>query len=115
MGWILEREVNQAVFLELIADQPVQGFTNGDFFGSMRRDIQEAILLRSERKRILKEGPSNTLLGNLFEEEEGEEANIYVVEVTKAEAEVATEEMHAQARLFSAYRLDTPFGWILAG
>ncbi|CAM6089385.1 unnamed protein product [Calypogeia fissa] len=75
----------------------------------MRREIQEAILTRSKRKRILKEGP-NTMLGNLFEEEEGEEANIFVVEATKAkatdvEAEDTIEGFH-DARLCSAFRTD---------
>ncbi|CAM6098717.1 unnamed protein product [Calypogeia fissa] len=70
----------------------------------MRRDIQEAILVRSKRKRILKEGP-NTMLGNLFEEEDGEEANIFVAEATEAEAKVATKEIQ-EVRAFPAYRSD---------
>ncbi|CAM6082167.1 unnamed protein product [Calypogeia fissa] len=102
-GWILGRDVDQVVFPEVMAEkfwnQPVQGFTNGDLFGSMRRDIQEAILLRSKRKWIPKEGPSN-LLGILFGEEDGEEskANIFATEV-----EVCEEELQ-ETSLVSSYR-----------
>ncbi|CAM6097832.1 unnamed protein product [Calypogeia fissa] len=65
----------------------------------MRRDIQEAILLRSKRKWILKEGPSN-LLGILFGEEDGEEskANIFATEV-----EVCEEKLQ-ETSLVSSYR-----------
>ncbi|CAM6127397.1 unnamed protein product [Calypogeia fissa] len=106
LGWILGREVDQSVFPKLMVEkfwnQPVQGFTNEHLFGSMRRDIQETILLRSKRKRILKEGP-NTMLGNLFEDDEREEANLYAIEA--AEAEAAIEELE-EMRLVLAYRSD---------
>ncbi|CAM6097340.1 unnamed protein product [Calypogeia fissa] len=101
--WILGRDVDQVIFPEVMAKKfsnlPVQGFTNGDLFGSMRRDIQEAILLRSKRKWILKEGPSN-LLGILFGEEDGEEskANIFATKV-----EVCEEELQ-ETSLVSSYR-----------
>ncbi|CAM6120886.1 unnamed protein product [Calypogeia fissa] len=61
--------------------------------------------MRSKRKRILKEGPTNTLLGNLFEEEERDKVNIYAIEAVEAKAEVATKEMQ-EARLFSTFRSD---------
>ncbi|CAM6101892.1 unnamed protein product [Calypogeia fissa] len=90
-GWILERDVDQVVFPEVMAEkfwnQPVEGFTNGDLFGSMRRDIQEAILLRSKRKWILREEPSN-MLGILFGEEEGEsKADVFATAVDVVEEE----------------------------
>ncbi|CAM6126626.1 unnamed protein product [Calypogeia fissa] len=102
LGWILGRDVDQLVFPEVMAEkfwnQLVQGFTNGDLFGSMRRDIQEAILLRSKRKRILREGSSN-MLGILFGEEEGEsKANVFAAAVD------AIEEESQEASLVSTYR-----------
>ncbi|CAM6104668.1 unnamed protein product [Calypogeia fissa] len=57
--------------------------------------------MRSKRKRILKEDP-NTMLGNLFEEEDGEEANIFVAEAIEAEAKVATEEIQELEDTMSA-------------
>jgi hypothetical protein len=60
-GWILGRDVEQAIEPESIADkfwkQEARGFTNEEFFGSLRRDIQEAILTRAKKKRFYKEGP----------------------------------------------------------
>ncbi|CAM6105451.1 unnamed protein product [Calypogeia fissa] len=64
----------------------------------MRKDIQEAILLRSKRKRILREGPNN-MLGILFGEEEGEsKANVFAGVVD------AVEEESREASLVSTYR-----------
>ncbi|CAM6114259.1 unnamed protein product [Calypogeia fissa] len=100
--WILGRDVDQLVFPKVMAEkfwnQPVQGFINGDLFGSMRRNIQEAILLRSKRKRILRKGPSN-MLGILFGEEKGEsKADVFaaVVDVVEEESQ--------EASLVSTYR-----------
>ncbi|CAM6128241.1 unnamed protein product [Calypogeia fissa] len=73
----------------------------------MRRDIQEAILLRSRRKWILKEGPSN-LLGILFGEEDDEEskANIFATEVEVCESEELQETSLVSSYRSSKNRLD---------
>ena len=55
-GWKISRDLEQALDPEVIADkfwnQQVQGITNADLFGGMRKDVQNAILDRSKRKRI---------------------------------------------------------------
>ncbi|CAM6092801.1 unnamed protein product [Calypogeia fissa] len=62
-------------------------------------------MLRSKRKRILKEGPINALFEYFFEKDEGkgDETNIYVVEAVEDEVETTIEEMQEMG-FCSAYR-----------
>ena len=99
-GWILGRDVEQSVEPEKIADkfwrQEARGFTNEEFFGSLRRDIQEAILTRSKKKRFYKEGP-HALAGGMedFDNEEKVESTVWAIQAEATKVEV--DSFHAKS------------------
>ena len=97
-GWVLGRDVEQAIEPESIADkfwkQEARGFTNEEFFGSLRRDIQEAILTRAKKKRFYKEGPY-ALAGEVEDSDNEEEMERSVCTLQ------AEEKKHGEASLKS--------------
>ena len=103
LGWILGRDVEQAIEPESIADkfwkQEARGFTNEEFFGSLRRDIQEAILTRAKKKRFYKEGPY-ALVGEVEDSDnEGEmESSICILQAAeKKDGKTTLERIEVEA------------------
>lgn len=86
-GWVLGRDIEREIEPEVIAQnfwkQEVQGFTNEELFGCMRKDIQESILAKARKKRVYKEGPQSLLSGVVKEQEQLEE-NTYLANVWEA-------------------------------
>jgi hypothetical protein len=60
-GWLLSRDVEMELDPQAIAQkfwkQEVSGFSNEEFFGSMRREVQDIILSKAKKKRFYREGP----------------------------------------------------------
>ena len=90
-GWVLGRDVEQTIEPEKIADkfwkQEARGFTNEEFFGGLRRDIQEAVLTRAKKKRFYKEGP-HALAGEMedSDNEGGVESSICTLQAEEDKA-----------------------------
>ena len=58
--------------------QEVKGFTNDEFFGSLRKDVQDLILSKAKKKRFYKEGPHSM---HVQEANEDEEVSTYGLEI----------------------------------
>jgi hypothetical protein len=89
-GWLLSREVEMELDPQEIAKkfwkQVVTGFSNEEFFGSLRRDVQDIILAKAKKKRFYKEGPHSLGLSH-DDEEDTEEISSQGLEVAKEEFE----------------------------
>jgi Protein of unknown function (DUF4100) len=84
-GWLLSREVEMERDPYEVATkfwkQEARGFTNEEFFGSLRKDVQEIILSKAKKKRFYKEGPNLLHFSRDDEEDMGEELMSYQVNV----------------------------------
>ena len=87
-GWILGRDIEQTIDSEELANrfwkQEVRGFTNEEFFGCMKKDVQELILAKAKKKRFYKEGP-HTLAGSIEEESDDEGGEVYSTQAKSEE------------------------------
>ena len=84
-GWLLSREVEMELDPQDIASkfwkQEVKGFSNEEFFGSLRKDVQDIILSKAKKKRFYKEGPQALPLSQEDGGNAGEELESYQLEV----------------------------------
>ena len=87
-GWLLSRDVEMELDPQEIAKkfwkQEVKGFTNDEFFGSLRKDVQDLILSKAKKKRFYKEGPHSM---HVQEANEDEEVSTYGLEIENDEVE----------------------------
>ena len=87
-GWLLSRDVEMELDPQEIAKkfwkQEVKGFTNDEFFGSLRKDVQDLILSKAKKKRFYKEGPHSM---HVQEANEDEEVSTYGLEIENDELE----------------------------
>jgi hypothetical protein len=84
-GWLLSRDVEMELDPQEVAKkfwrQEVKGFTNEEFFGSLRKDVQDLILSKAKKKRFYKEGPHSLELQGVNNDNEGDNAGIYGLEM----------------------------------
>jgi hypothetical protein len=73
-GWLLSRDVEMELDPQEIAKkfwrQEVKGFSNEEFFGSLRKDVQDLILSKAKKKRFYKEGPHSLELQGVNDEDD---------------------------------------------
>ncbi len=96
-GWLLSRDVEMELDPHEIAKkfwkQEVQGFTNDEFFGSLRKDVQDLILSKAKKKRFYKEGPHSMQAQETKEDEE----------VSTCGLEIETEEADSKTKIANCY------------
>jgi hypothetical protein len=61
--------------------QEVKGFTNEEFFGSLRKAVQDLILSKAKKKRFYKERPYLFELRGVNDDNDGENVGIYGLEM----------------------------------
>ena len=104
-GREIDRQCDKGKISSIFWNQEIRGLTMGDFFGSVRKDVQAEILEKLKRKKLVK-GEGGAVVGAVFatmdmDEDEKDEVEEWeqtdIKDIEKMSSEVSPTRAHYQA------------------